>query len=154
MVAPIEALNRGDAEIARVNFRGRRTLADESRNSGSHLIGLNTKLASPWLATTIAGAILFPYLGSVPGLHGDEAWTGLRAFEILHGLRPLLGMNEYTGPFHQYLVAGIFQMVGISVTSLRLMTAVTFLLTVPLYFRISKLFFDEWTATSAVLLLV
>jgi 4-amino-4-deoxy-L-arabinose transferase-like glycosyltransferase len=107
-----------------------------------------------YLALAIAFATLIPFLGSVPGLHGDEAWAGVRASEILHGARPLLGMNEYTGPFHQYLIAAIFSFAGYSVTALRLTTAICFLLTVPIYFWVAKFLFDEWTAAIAALVLV
>jgi 4-amino-4-deoxy-L-arabinose transferase-like glycosyltransferase len=106
------------------------------------------------LAAAIALAMLLPCLGSVVGLHGDEAWAGLRAAEILHGLRPLLGMNEYTGPFHQYLIAAVFSMTGFSVGALRLTTAICFLMIIPIYFRVARFFFDEWTAGIAVLILV
>jgi 4-amino-4-deoxy-L-arabinose transferase-like glycosyltransferase len=125
----------------------------------THAAGhIEMNISSPrfllWLAMAIALAMLLPFLGSVPGLHGDEAWAGLRAAEILHGLRPLLGMNEYTGPLHQYLIAAVFSITGFSVGALRLTTAICFLVIVPIYFRVARFFFDEWTAGIAVLILV
>src|SRR5437899_1608718 len=107
-----------------------------------------------WLAIAIGVVTLFPFLASVPGLQGDEAWAGLRAVDIVNGLRPTIGMNEYTGPFHQYLIAALFGLIGHSVTALRLITAMSFLLVIPLYYRVSHYFFDEITAAIAVLVLV
>src|SRR5262245_23547280 len=80
-----------------------------------------------FVAVGIAAAMLFPFLASVPGLQGDEAWAGLRGVEILKGLRPTFGMNEYTGPFHQYLIALLFNATGFSVGALRVITAISFL---------------------------
>lgn len=61
---------------------------------------------------------------SIPGIHGDEAWSLLRSWEIGHGLRPFTGINSYTGSVFQYLLAPIFQILGYSVQVLRWTSAV------------------------------
>jgi len=48
------------------------------------------------------------YLGSLPGLHGDEAYFGLNTIKILSGDLILNGMNSYTGPLFDYLRVPIF----------------------------------------------
>jgi hypothetical protein len=54
------------------------------------------------------------------GLHGDEAYVGLAAHDLLHGgAWHLEGMNSHTGPLHQWLVAATFKMFGTSLTTLR-----------------------------------
>jgi hypothetical protein len=59
-------------------------------------------------------------LDVLPGLHGDEAWVGLRARQILlGGERSIHGMNGYTGAAFPYLVAASFRAFGMSVGSLR-----------------------------------
>lgn len=59
-------------------------------------------------------------LDVLPGLHGDEAWVGLRARQILlGGPSSIHGMNGYTGAAFPVLVAASFRAFGISVWSLR-----------------------------------
>jgi 4-amino-4-deoxy-L-arabinose transferase-like glycosyltransferase len=106
------------------------------------------------LSLAIGAATLFPARSTIPGLHGDEAWVGLRASEILHGARPIVGMNNYTGPVHQYLVAILFHFFGSSVSILRLATPITSLITLILFHRVIKRLFHESVANSSVLLLV
>jgi len=105
-------------------------------------------------AVGIGGLLLFPFLGTVPGLHGDEAWVGLRANEILHGARPMLGMNGYTGPLHQYLVALVFHFFGCNVAALRVVTGITALFSIVLYYGAIKRCFDPILAALSTLLLV
>jgi hypothetical protein len=58
---------------------------------------------------------------SFPGLHGDEAWTGLRALEHEErGLFTLHGMRYYAGSLYPYLLSLVFKVQGASVASLRL----------------------------------
>ena len=55
-----------------------------------------------------------------PGLHGDEAWVGLRALENeSRGFFTLRGMNYYSGAIHPYIVSLAFRAVGPSVVALR-----------------------------------
>lgn len=60
-----------------------------------------------------------------PGLHGDEAWFGLRAEQMASGaLRSIHGMTAHSGALFPLIVAGSFQVFGISVWSLRVPGAV------------------------------
>src|SRR5580704_17009403 len=56
-----------------------------------------------------------------PGLHADEAWSGLHAAQILSGQATSLlrGRTWYTGALFPYLLTWPFRMLGISVWSLR-----------------------------------
>ena len=57
-------------------------------------------------AMAVMTAALFLRLPSFPGLHGDEAWVGLRALEQqANGMFTLRGMNGYTGSLFPQLVA-------------------------------------------------
>ncbi len=59
-------------------------------------------------------------LDVLPGLHGDEAWVGLRARQIVLGEPSSIhGMNGYTGGAFPVLVAASFRAFGMSVGSLR-----------------------------------
>lgn len=106
------------------------------------------------LSLVIAAATLFPARSTIPGLHGDEAWVGLRAHDILRGARPIVGMNNYTGPVHQYLVAILFHFFGCSVGILRLVTPLVALPTIILFHRVIERLFNLSIANSSVLLLV
>ncbi len=106
------------------------------------------------VALVLAAFLLFPFLNTVPGLHGDEAWAGVRAHEIMEGRRPLIGMNWYTGPIHQYLLVPLLRAFGYKVVVLRLLTVANSLIFVVLYFIIARHLFDEVTAGLAVLTLV
>lgn len=59
-------------------------------------------------------------LDSLPGLHGDEAWAGLRANGYLNdGVHGLLGMNNYSGILQPLCAAVGFKIGGIGVAQLR-----------------------------------
>lgn len=105
-------------------------------------------------AACIGALLLFPLLATIPGLHGDEAWGGLRANEILHGARPMVGMNGYTGPLHQYLVAFLFQLFGCKVAVLRSLTGITTLFSIFLYYGVIKRCFNQAMAALSALVLV
>jgi 4-amino-4-deoxy-L-arabinose transferase-like glycosyltransferase len=106
------------------------------------------------IAVVLATAALSPFLGTIPGLHGDEAWVGLRAREILSGAKPLLGMNDYTGPMHQYLVSVLFWFFRFKVEVLRSITALSWIACVPLYYFVVRRLFDRTTGLISVWILV
>ncbi|WP_167294709.1 hypothetical protein [Pedobacter sp. SG908] len=58
----------------------------------------------------------------MPGLHGDEAWSGILAYSYSKkGIQSLFGMNHYTGilqPLSTYLS---FQLFGTGIAQLRIM---------------------------------
>jgi hypothetical protein len=54
------------------------------------------------------------------GLHGDEAWFGLKAVEYLKtGIQSPYGMNKFTGIFQSYFNSLIFDHFGIGIIQLR-----------------------------------
>jgi hypothetical protein len=59
----------------------------------------------------------------VPGLHGDEAWALTRSLAIAAGLRPLDGMNYYTGALAHYVLAFTGGVFGFSVATARVTSA-------------------------------
>lgn len=98
--------------------------------------------------------LLIPFLGTISGLHGDEAWAGVRAHEIMEGKLPLLGMNGYTGPIQQYLLSAELSVLGYNVFCLRLLTVITSLIGAVLYFNLAKRLFGARVAGVAAILLV
>jgi 4-amino-4-deoxy-L-arabinose transferase-like glycosyltransferase len=106
------------------------------------------------IALLLALVLLLPFLESVPGLHGDEAWVGLRVHALSEGYHTVYGMTPYTGSVHQYLMLPWMQLFGYRVWVLRAFTAVTSVLSVLLYFLVTRRCFDARTAGIAALLLV
>jgi 4-amino-4-deoxy-L-arabinose transferase-like glycosyltransferase len=106
------------------------------------------------LALAVATATLFYKLDAIPGLHGDEAWAGLRAHAILHGQRPTTGMNTYTGPLYGFLLAPVIWLLGANVFALRALTVAAAIVTVGLYHRATARWFDPTIAAYASLTLV
>lgn len=82
------------------------------------------EIASAGLLASIIAMIaagLLVRLNSFPGLHGDEAWVGLRALEQqARGMFTLRGMNGYTGSLFPEIVSLVFSIVPAGVGSLRL----------------------------------
>lgn len=116
---------------------------------------LSAHTLSLGVALGLAALSLLSFLDIVPGLHGDEAWAGYRAHRIAtEGFRPSFGMNAYTGPVHQYLLAPVLQWLGYTVFALRLPTVLASLATVLLSFHIVRRVFGGRVAAIAVLLLV
>jgi uncharacterized membrane protein len=107
-----------------------------------------------WLAFGLAGLLLLYFLTTVPGLHGDEAWPGVRSWEIWHGKRPMIGMTWYTGPMQQYMLAPLLAVFGRKVLILRLFTVGTSLITLCLYYAVIKRMFNRTVAAFAALTLV
>jgi hypothetical protein len=74
------------------------------------------------IGIALAGLLVWP--GSVPGLHGDEAWSLLRINEIMAGRHRLDGMNHYTGVLHHYLALPLVALLGPIPSALRLTGAI------------------------------
>jgi 4-amino-4-deoxy-L-arabinose transferase-like glycosyltransferase len=106
------------------------------------------------LALLLALALLLPFLEYVPGLHGDEAWVGMRVRALRNGYHTVYGMTPYTGSVHQYLLLPWMQLFGYHVWVLRAFTVATSLVSVLLYFLVVRRCFDARTAGIAVMLLV
>ena len=95
------------------------TVINPKRSSDIACAGL---LAS---ITAIVVAGLLVRLNSFPGLHGDEAWVGLRALEQqARGMFTLRGMNGYTGSLFPEIVSFVFSITPPGAGSLRLAGAI------------------------------
>jgi hypothetical protein len=117
--------------------------------------GTRRSLLALALALVMALFLLVPALEILPGLHGDEAWAGYRAYRIaVEGMRPLYGMNFYTGPLHQYILAAVLGTFGYTVSALRSPTVAASLVSVVLFFFVVRRVFGGRVASIATLLLV
>src|SRR3954462_6504166 len=90
-----------------------------------------------------------------PGLHGDEAWTGLDARRVLKegwiGVYVGSALGQPSGPL--YWTAAVFKVIGDGVLQLRLSMALLGIATVPLTYWAAQQMFDRRTAlVSAVLM--
>ena len=62
-------------------------------------------------------------------LNADEAYTGIQSFEILRGRIPIvLGGTSYTLPFESYVYAPFVAVFGSSITSLKVLPAIWWLI--------------------------
>jgi len=87
----------------------------------------------------------FIYLGSVPGLHGDEALYGIKTAIMMHKPFTLIGFNYYTGPLICYLRIPFYHVMGINVFSLRAPVVVLSLLTIFFLYRVLKKLYGRET---------
>jgi hypothetical protein len=96
-------------------------LSDTAQHVGS---SASSKLAVCATALALGSylAVLISYrLASFPALHGDEAYFGLAALDLLaHGLQSPHAVNYYTGPIQAAWVALLFSTLGPSVGVLRM----------------------------------
>jgi len=87
-------------------------------------------------------------LDALPGLHGDEAWFGLKAHQYLtSGVDHVYGMNTYTGILQPCVSALVFKMAGLGVTQLRIAGAIFNLLALFIIYRVlwlSRIKGSEW----------
>jgi len=75
-------------------------------------------------ALLLACALLFAWIGTVPGLHGDEAWNILTAYHIAAGtMRPFTGMTSYSGALYDYLLVPVLAWGDWSTPALRAFAA-------------------------------
>jgi 4-amino-4-deoxy-L-arabinose transferase-like glycosyltransferase len=105
------------------------------------------------MALGVAVVQLTPFLDTVPGLHGDEAWSGLRARAILDGQISAYGLTVYTGPVHQILLLPLLETLGYRVWVLRSLTVITSLLSIWLFFLVVRRLFGAPLAGIAALVL-
>ncbi|MGF7081402.1 hypothetical protein [Mucilaginibacter sp. UYCu711] len=84
---------------------------------------IRTKLSPLWLLLFFFAYFLFWWsykLGSLPGLHGDEAWSGLKAYRFDgNGITQITGMNNYTGVLEALSSLCTFKILGMGVVQLR-----------------------------------
>lgn len=80
-----------------------------------------------------------------PGLHNDEAWTGIDARRILQEgfIEPYTAsaLGQPTGPV--YVTALFFRILGDSIFSLRLSMALFGILSIGLFYVLTRFFFDK-----------
>lgn len=90
-----------------------------------------------------------------PGLHGDEAWTGLDAMRIVEEgwIGPYVGsaLGQPTGPL--YFTALIFKLADASLFTVRLSMALWSVATVPLAYLLFRMGFSRWVAVFGTLAL-
>ena len=90
-----------------------------------------------------------------PGLHGDEAWTGLDALRINDEgwIGPYVGsaLGQPSGPL--YFTAFIFKLSHASLFTLRLSMAILGVATVPLAYLLFRAGFGRWVAIFATVAL-
>ena len=83
-----------------------------------------------------------------PGLHGDEALTGLDALRVLDEgwIGPYVGsaLGQPTGPL--YFTAFIFKLSGVSEFTVRLSMAILGTATIPLAYLLFRASFGRWVA--------
>ena len=105
------------------------------------------------IALGLVALQLVPFLDTLPGLHGDEAWAGLRAHGVLDGQISVYGLTAYTGPVHQLLLVPVLETLGYHVWALRSLTVFASLLSVWLFFGVVRRVFDAQLAGIAALVL-
>lgn len=90
-----------------------------------------------------------------PGLHGDEAWTGLDAIKILQEgyIGPYVpgALGEPSGPI--YFTAFIFKLFDSSIFWLRFSMAFFGIITIPLFYIFLRLFFKKFVSYLGTLFL-
>ena len=101
------------------------------------------------LCTGVAAFLRIYRLADLPpGLHGDEAWTGLDALRIIDEgwIGPYVGsaLGQPTGPL--YFTAFVFKLSHASLFTLRLSMAILGVATVPLAYLLFRVGFGRWVA--------
>ena len=94
----------------------------------------------------------FLYLGSVPGLNGDEALYGIKTFFMMQRPFTFIGFNSYTGPFVSYLRMPFYCLTGVSVFSVRMPMVMLSLLTALYIYMLLKECYGRRTGIIGVLL--
>lgn len=94
----------------------------------------------------------FIYLGSVPGLHGDEALYGIKTYFMMHNPFTLIGFNSYTGPIISYLRLPFYYLMGISVFSARFPIVILSLVTIFYVYKLLRETYDNSTGIIGALL--
>lgn len=83
-----------------------------------------------------------------PGLHGDEAQSGIEALKILKGALYSPYSTEVYGQttLYFYLVAGVIKLFGPSPTAIRLTSALLGIITIPLFYIFVRYFLGKKVA--------
>jgi len=94
----------------------------------------------------------FIYLGTVPGLHGDEALYGIKTCFMMQKPFTLIGFNSYTGPIISYLRLPFYYLTGISIFSARLPIVILSLATIFYVYKLLKETYNNSTGIIGALL--
>jgi 4-amino-4-deoxy-L-arabinose transferase-like glycosyltransferase len=109
-----------------------------------HQISIRIELIALILIVLVAAFFRLYDLDEIPpGLHYDEAFYGIDAMSILQGKEyPIFFMENFgREPLFSYLVAISFYSLGVSAVSIRAVSAVAGIVTVPtLYFLVKEMF--------------
>ncbi|MBU4312964.1 MAG: glycosyltransferase family 39 protein [Candidatus Omnitrophica bacterium] len=97
----------------------------------------------------------FLWLGTVPGLHGDEALYGIKTHIMMYeDPFTLNGFNAYTGPLISYLRIPMFYFMGINVFTLRLPIVILSLISIYFVYRLLRQAYNRETGIIGALLLL
>ena len=142
-----ERAREGASDLTKVDIRallGR--LADAPWAEVALVLGITLAAALPRLL----------FLSDVPpGLHGDEAWTGLDAQRVLDegwiGVYTKSALGQPAGPL--YWAAPFIALFGDSIFAVRLSMALLGIITIPVAYLAFRLMFDRSTAAFGALFL-
>ncbi|KKO92466.1 hypothetical protein AAW12_05035 [Sphingobacterium sp. Ag1] len=112
-----------------------------------------TELIVFLLLVMITSVWLFK-LSHFPGLHGDEAWFGIRANQLDNGgAFSWHGMNYYSGSLQEILSAVSFKLLGKGIFQLRIVGLISNVIALLLFVRSLSLIFSNRTVAIFFLLL-
>lgn len=94
-------------------------------------------------------------LGTIPGVNGDEAWLGWKAFEFARSgkLDWATNSGNLTSPFYILPLAALHKIFSPSVELLRAVSVMSGLLVLPVNFLLCRKVYDPRTAWASTLLL-
>lgn len=92
--------------------------------------------------------VRFVYLGTVPGINGDEGLYGIKTAIMMHNPFTLIGFNSYTGPVISCLRIPFYYLMGINVFSLRFPVVILSFISI---FYAYKLLKDAYNAKTGVI---
>jgi putative flippase GtrA len=97
----------------------------------------------------LALVIRIPWLWDVPRYIDELREVNLAYLIYLGRVFPLHNVAHDIGPLHNYIIAGIFRLLGPSIYWPRLYVALTSAITVLLVYRLGSRFFNNWTGLIA-----
>ena len=103
----------------------------------------------------VAVVFRFVWLDTVPGLNGDEAWLGWKAYRAAHGmdLEWRTNSGNFTNPFFLLPLVWLHSLFEPSAWVLRVTAALSGVLTLLVNFVFCRRFFDERVAIASSVLL-
>ena len=96
----------------------------------------------------------FIYLGSVPGLHFDEALYGIKTYIMIHKPFTWIGFNSYTGPLISYMRIPFYYLMGVNIFSLRFPIVILSLIAIFYVYKLLKETYNHLTGIIGALLLL